>query len=387
MSKRWSKLGYIIATSALMIASTSFVGCSAKTEAAEVTEVEVEAESSNEISVFGQIETADAEEIYIDFPANVKEVLVEEGEKVTAGQQLILLDYESYKNSIEIAGVEKQLNQVNMQDGLQEIGAISTEINALEKEKALKKSYLEDSNYQIQTLEASLQVKSDKLKKLQEDYIAEQELVEIGASAETKLKEMQLEIDALEVEKQNITKQIQSFKESTQLEVSKLEASIKSKQDEKTQKQSNNTRAESKENLNVQMSDLNIENMNTKLDKSYLSENYIISDLENAIVEEVACEKGSYIGSNGPSYCMKLLDANSIQVVADVPEEFIQQISMDQICQVIPYYDNTQSLEGKVVRIDERAIKEDGEVIVKVYIELTEQVQEIKPGLSVDVIF
>lgn len=387
MSKRWSKIGLLLVASTILIVSTTLVGCGSQDATGEVIEAESENENSDEISVFGKVEAIDAEEIYIDFPANIKEVLVDEGQSVKAGEQLMLLDYESYKNDIQVATVEKKLNQVNTQDSIQEVGAISTEISALENEKALKKSYLQDSNYQIQTLEAALEVTDAKLKKLQEDYETEQALVEAGASAETKLKEMKLEIDALEVEKQNTTKQIQSFKESTQLEVTRLEANIKSKQDEKTQKQNTNTRAQSKESLSTQKSDLNIENMNTKLDKSYLKENYIVSDLEHAIVDEIACEKGSYIGNNGPSYCMKLLDANSIQIVADVPEEFIQQVNVDQSCQVVPYYNNTLSLEGKVVRIDNRAIKEDGEVIVKVYIELTDKNAEIKPGLSVDVIF
>ena len=387
MSKKWNKIGLLLVVSTTLIMSATLVGCGSQEITGEVIEAESENENSDEISVFGKVEAIDAEEIYIDFPANIKEVLVEEGQSVKQGQQLMLLDYESYKNNIQIATVEKKLNQVNTQDSVQEVGAISTEISALESEKALKKSYLQDSNYQIQTLEAALEVTDAKLKKLKEDYEAEQALVEAGASAETKLKEMKLEIDALEVEKQNTTKQIQSFKESTQLEVARLEANIKSKQDEKTQKQNTNTRAQSKESLSTQKSDLNIENMNTKLDKSYLKENYIVSDLEHAIIDEIACEKGSYIGNNGPSYCMKLLDANSIQIVADVPEEFIQQINVDQSCQVVPYYNNTLSLEGKVVRIDNRAIKEDGEVIVKVYIELTDKNAEIKPGLSVDVIF
>lgn len=391
MSKRWHKIesyiGKVVLMGTVLIGAMSCIGCGSEASAEEVTEIEAPSEESNEISVFGKVEALDAQEIYIDFPAHVKEVLVEEGQSVTAGEELMLLDYESYKNTITVATTEKELNKVTTQDSVQQFSAISTEINSLKEDKALKQTYLQDSNYQIQTLEQSLKVMEDKLKKYQEDYETEKALVEAGVSAETKLKELKLQMDALEVEKQNISKQLQSFKETTKLQITQLEANIKAKEDEKAQKQATNSRAQNKETLSAQISDLNIQNMNIKLDKTYLKDNYLVSDLENAIVDEIICEKGSYIGENGASYCMKLLDANSIQIIADVPEEFIKQIQLEQTCSIIPYYDNTLSLEGKVVRIDERAVKEDGEVIIKVYIELVSQPDKMIPGLSVDVIF
>ncbi len=383
-------IGFSVICGMLLISSMAFMGCTSQEAAQEMTEVEsVEGteEDSGEISVFGKVEALDAEEIYIDFPANVTEVLVEEGQSVKAGDKLMMLDYESYKNTIQVATVEKELNKVNTQDNEQQVGAISSEINSLQEEKNLKQSYLQESNYQIQTLEQSLKVIEDKLDKYKNDYEVEKTLVEAGASAEENLKNLKLQIDSLEMEKQNTSKQLQSFKESTKLQIAQLDAGIKAKEDERTQKQATNSRVQNKQKLTAQISDLNIHNMNTKLDKTYLQENYIISDLENAIVDEIKSEKGSYIGQNGASYCMKLLDANSIQVIADVPEEFIQQITVGQICSVVPYYNNMLNLEGKVVRIDKRAVKEDGEVVVKVYVELTSKTDEVMPGLSVDVIF
>ncbi|MBP3887425.1 MAG: HlyD family efflux transporter periplasmic adaptor subunit [Cellulosilyticum sp.] len=383
-----SFIGFGAICGMLLVGNITFTGCASQAAEQEVTEsVEIVEEESSEISVFGKVEALDAQEIYIDFPASVTEVFVEEGQSVKAGDQLMQLDYEPYKNTIEVAAVEKELNKINTQDSVQQVNAISSEINSLQEEKSLKQSYLQESNYQIQTLEQSLKVIEDKLEKYKNDYETEKTLVEAGASAEDNLKNLQLQIDGLEVEKQNTAKQLQNFKESTKLQITQLDAGIKAKEDERTQKQATNSRAQNKQILSSQISDLNIQNMNTKLNKTYLQENCIVSDLENAIVDEIKCEKGSYIGQNGASYCMKLLDTNSIQIIADVPEEFISQITVGQTCNVVPYYNNMLNLEGKVVRIDKRAIKEDGEVIVKVYVELSSKTDEIMPGLSVDVIF
>ena len=368
------------------IMSISCVGCGSATAANEASEVE-ETEETTEISVFGKAEAIDAEEIYIDFPARVVDVLVEEGQEINKGDKLMTLDYEEYKNNIASTKIKKALDSVNTQDSVQEISAINDQIASMQKEKSVKQSYLQDNNYQIQTLNNALKVLEDKIQKAQEDLKSEKELLEAGASTEDAVKSMQLGIDALINEKESTQKQLQSFKELTAIEIEKLNASIQGKRDEMVQKQDTNSRAASKEHLSAQMSDISIENMNAKLNKSYIKANDIVADLDHGIIEEISCEKGSFVGSNGPTYCMKLLDKDSIQIAADVPEEFISQITVGQSCKVVPYYDNTQSLEGKVVRIESRAVKQDGEVIVKVYVELTDPSILIMPGLSVDVIF
>lgn len=368
------------------IMSISCVGCGSATAANEASEVE-ETEETTEISVFGKAEAIDAEEIYIDFPARVVDVLVEEGQEINKGDKLMTLDYEEYKNNIASTKIKKALDSVNTQDSVQEISAINDQIASMQKEKSVKQSYLQDNNYQIQTLNNALKVLEDKIQKAQEDLKSEKELLEAGASTEDAVKSMQLGIDALINEKESTQKQLQSFKELTAIEIEKLNASIQEKRDEMVQKQDTNSRAASKEHLSAQMSDISIENMNAKLNKSYIKANDIVADLDHGIIEEISCEKGSFVGSNGPTYCMKLLDKDSIQIAADVPEEFISQITVGQSCKVVPYYDNTQSLEGKVVRIESRAVKQDGEVIVKVYVELTDPSILIMPGLSVDVIF
>lgn len=383
MKNIWNTMSIAILVA---IMSLSCSGCGNAVTASENSEIE-EAEQGAEISAFGKAEAIDAEEIYIDFPARVVEVLVEEGQEIGQGDKLMVLDYEEYKNTIASAKVKKVLDGVSTQDSIQQISAINDEISSLQKQKDIKQSYLQESNYQIQTLKNELQVLEDKIQKAQEDLKAEQALLEAGASTEDAVKNMMLAIDALENEKKNTEKQLQSFKETTAIEIEKLNANIEAKKDEMTQKQGNNSRAASKENLSAQISDINIANMNAKLNKTYISGNDVIVDLEHAIVEEISCEKGSFVGSNGPTYCMKLLDKDSIQIVADVPEEFIQQISVGQSCTVIPYYDNTQNLEGKVTNIEKRAIKQDGEVIVKVYIKLVDASLFVLPGLSVDVIF
>lgn len=384
MRNIWNAIGMAML---VMTVGMTCIGCGSEAVAEEITEVEQESEESTEISAFGKAKAIDGEEIYIDFPARVVDVLVEEGQKINKGDTLMTLDYEEYKNSIESAKVKKQLDLVTTKDSVQEVAAINDQIASMQKQKEIKQSFLEESNYQIQTLQDSLKVLEDKIEKAKEDYEAEKALLEAGASTEDAVKNRKLNIDGLENEKKNTQKQIQSFKDNTKIEIEQLNTNIQGKRNELVQKQDTNSRAASKEVLSGQMSDLNIENMDAKLNKTYMKENDVICDLEHAIVEEISCEKGSYVGSNGPTYCMKLLDEDSIQIVADVPEEFINQVAIGDSCKVVPYYDNTLSLDGKVVRMDNRAVKEDGEVIVKVYVELVDSSQVIMPGLSVDVVF
>lgn len=384
MKNKWmiKKLGVFFALT--MVVSLS--GCSQEEGAAPVATLET-AEEDGEINVFGKIEATDKEEVYINFPASVKDVLVEEGQTVKKGETLLILDYENYKNEIKVEEKQKALNALSVEDGNQEISALQVAVSTLEEEKRLKEGYLDDSGYQLESLKKSLEVIETQIKDLKEDYEAEQELLEVGASTSKAVQNIAVKIDGMEDEKIQLEKQIKNFKESTQLEVEQLSAQIASKQDEITQKQGGNSRVENKQSLNNQISELTIANMNQKLDQTYLEGDKVISDLDEAIVDEIVCEKGSYLGDNGASYCLSLLDSKSIQVVADVPEEFISEIKMGQSCQIKPYYDNTKTLTGKVVRIEERAIEQDGEIVVKVYIDLVNHKEPLKPGFSVDVFF
>lgn len=300
MRSIWNAIG--MAMLVMMTVGMTCTGCGSEAVAEEVVQVEEESQESTEISAFGKAQAIDGEEIYIDFPARVVDVLVEEGQKINKGEVLMTLDYEEYKNSIESAKVKKQLDIVSTKDSVQEVAAINDQISSMQKQKEIKQSFLEDSNYQIQTLQDSLKVLEDKIKKAEDDYETEKTLLEAGASSEDAVKNRELAINDLKNEKKNTEKQIQSFKDNTKIEIEQLNTNIQGKRNELVQKQDTNSRAASKEVLSGQISDINIENMAAKLNKTYMKENDVVSDLEHAIVEEISCERGSYVGSNEPTY-------------------------------------------------------------------------------------
>lgn len=170
-----------------------------------------------------------------------------------------------------------------------------------------------------------------------------------------------------------------------ELEIDGINTAISAKEISIQEGIARNQRVEDRQAILREMTALSIKDMQDKLERPYIKEGQVILDIDEGIIQEIACEKYSYIGSNGPSYIISILDTSSIEVVADLPEEFIKDVKVGNKCRVIPYYDSLMTLESEVTRIEDQAIKEDGEVLVKVHIALTDKDVQLKPGLSVDV--
>ncbi|MCD5405928.1 MAG: biotin/lipoyl-binding protein, partial [Desulfotomaculum sp.] len=66
----------------------------------------------DKISFIGDLEASEIEIVSSKIPARVKSVLVENGDSVSAGQELVILDSEDYERAVENA--EVQLQRANL---------------------------------------------------------------------------------------------------------------------------------------------------------------------------------------------------------------------------------------------------------------------------------
>ena len=377
---KWVKLCIVL------LGIATIVGCGAN-ETVEETTAEITEVTKETIEVFGKIEAPEVQEIHIDFPAIVEEVLVEEGQSVKKGDVLLKLDYSQYLSEIGKIKKQEELTLTELESGKGQIAGLQAEVKSLEEEKALKSSYLSGNDYQLQTLNEKLQLIESQLELQEAQYKQGQELLKVGGISQNEVDQMELAINNLTNQKNELEDKISSYKEGLNLEISKLDASLKSVTSNMHQLQEQNNSITSKQDLTTQINLMTIEEMEDKLNYPYIKENNIVLDIDNGIIQNINCKKYSRVGTSGTTYLLSIMDASKIEVVADVPEEFMSTIQEGMSCMVVPYYDSTQSFAGKVVRIDEKAVKEDGEVLVKVHIEVEKQDDMFKPGLSVDVSF
>ena len=88
-----------------------------------------------------------------------------------------------------------------------------------------------------------------------------------------------------------------------------------------------------------------------------------------------------------PQKVLEIIDANTVVVRAEVPEEFVIHIKEGDKAEIIPKADKTKKIIGTVTQISKVAIEKDGERIVKVEVKPDDKEGLLKPGYSADVQF
>ena len=74
-------------------------GCSKEVKADAKMEEQV-VKADMKVEAWGEVEGTIIKEIYVDFPATVEAIKVKEGQIVKKGEELVLLNYEPYKQTI-----------------------------------------------------------------------------------------------------------------------------------------------------------------------------------------------------------------------------------------------------------------------------------------------
>lgn len=369
----------------ILCLAATLAGCSGKA-AKETSTEEVETQEVSEtssIDVFGEVKVERAREIIIDFPATVAKIHIKDDQKAKKGDPLIALDFNEYEMNIvkkqnEIALYEGQIKnlQQNMNPG-------SAEVSRLQKELNVKQGYL-NSDPDIQALQRSLELVNTEILTAKKEYEVSKELFDIGSISPKELEDAKQKLSLKEKEKKDLQASMEKIKTNREIEVAGLAAALKSSQAQLSntdiQKATSILELESK--LETAKIDLNL--MQDKLNKSYIKDQAIIADTDNIIIYDLNCSEGSVIGK-GEAPVMRLMDENTLFVSVDIPEEFISQVATGSKADIVPYADKGQAIQGKVIRLADRAIKQNGETIIKADIAVEGDKGILKPGLTVDV--
>ena len=128
--------------------------------------------------------------------------------------------------------------------------------------------------------------------------------------------------------------------------------------------------------------------MTAKTSKDYIKGNKIVSNIKNGIVQNIAVTDGSHLGIQGaPTKVLQIIDADSLTVCAEVDEEFIDSIKINEPVRIVLASSPDASLSGKVVQVPDAAVEKDGRWIVKVQVKPNDPQHLLKPGYTADVYF
>ena len=359
-------------------------GCSKEVKADAKMEEQV-VKADMKVEAWGEVEGTIIKEIYVDFPATVEAIKVKEGQIVKKGEELVLLNYEPYKQSILMKYKEATLESITAEAKLTEATGQVKNITALNEELSLLEERLTDGqDSEILSIESELTTIRQQLEDLEEDYKVQTALLEVGGSSskiikgiETQKTTLQTQIDTLEAKKSTLVK------EKT-LELEKLKAEIANAKDGLSTTEKGNNAMVQTSALKDEIGNLEISMMRDKFQKSYIKDNAIITDIESAIISKINVVEGSRVGEQSGSV-LRLIDQNSLKITAHVPEEFIKSVAIGSEVEIVPYADKTISLPGKVTAIAGEAVKENGETVINIEVTPDEVSPYLQAGYGVDV--
>lgn len=111
--------------------------------------------------------------------------------------------------------------------------------------------------------------------------------------------------------------------------------------------------------------------------------NRLICPFRYAVVAEVSRRPGAELEAG--DLLMVLHDTESLIVEADLPEEFVRDISIGSPSEITPVADPERSYSGTVIEIAGLAVLENGENVVKTRISLKNRDGFLREGFNVDV--
>lgn len=320
----------------LIMSSLAIGGCgqAAKTPPEQQTADEQISPQTEQINAWGEVTYSDGYLINVDFPATVLSIAVKAGDEVQQGDVLATLDTAAYQNTI--AKIKAQLSA---------------------GEAALD-GVVQDTAY----LEAQIAQAQRDLTTAQEQVDKNQVLYEAGGLSKTAYDQVVQQRDGA----------------ATQLAVyqAQLKQLERTNQSGKTQQESSNEAL--RQELAIYQGKLD--------NKPYLSDDQLICPLPRAIVSDINVQNGALLGESGIQV-MRLIDADSIYISAEVEEEFIRYIHLDTPVTIVPTSDPDKVYTGHILTIPAAAELKDGDRIIKVRIAADDPDHELKPGYTVDVYF
>lgn len=126
-----------------------------------------------------------------------------------------------------------------------------------------------------------------------------------------------------------------------------------------------------------------LKSLQEKLNKSYMKENNIISEMENGVVYDIGYQSGDMVSTG--KKVLSIMDLDDILISANVAEEFIKDVKPGAEVAILPLADNTKTYTGKVQKIADMAIKENGQTFIPVEISIENKDGFLLPNFNVDV--
>lgn len=335
--------------------------------------IEPEINQTKEINAWGEVTYTRIEDISIDFPAMVTDLLVKEGDRVALNQPLVTLDLTEYNGILEKLQQQLTVNEAALPAVAQATAALEADI--VQSQNEITRKTTEYNNGTGPDLQLA-QVQLDAAKRNLSNYEA---LYNAGGVSKEALNQC---IDALKQAEETFQKTKSALKD----EIDQRNIALQSKKEQLAQIKLGNTMNVTKQKGGISAAQIDLNTMTAKAARSYIKGNQIVSDIENGIVQNIRVSNAVHLGAqNMPTQVLQVIDADSMVVIAEVEEDFIGSVTLGKTVRLVPTADTKLSLTGTITQIPAIAVEKNGKRIVRVQVKPEDPNHFLKPGYTVDV--
>jgi HlyD family secretion protein len=358
-------------------------------KARSLEEVSLETEEPEGIVAWGEVKYEKVYDINIDFPCQVTDIKVKEGERVSLGQELVTLDLSEYTVMMDKLREQLRAGEAGLKTTRQDTAALSADIAQIRKDIKTKTEELnKGTSVDLEILQRSLVLAKKELENAKKDVRDQQELYEAGSISEDILEQYRDILDQREKAVADIESNIRKTRDALKSELDQLDILLKSKQSQLEQTENSNSANTEIQDSGVETARIDLKALQRKSAKDYLDNGSIVSCVKNGIVQNIGVVNGTMLGAQSmPTRVLQLIDADTIMVSAEVDEEFIKDVALGGTANIVPASDSSLSIPGVVTHISNMAVEKDGKRIVKVEVKPQDPEGELKPGYSADVYF
>ncbi|VEP14961.1 RND family efflux transporter, MFP subunit [Hyella patelloides LEGE 07179] len=385
-------IGLITGGLILIGASTTYVITqrnNSQTQIEELTETVVQENLAVRIRASGRVEPIKNVNVSPKNPGRLIRLLVEQGDLVSQGQTLAIM--ENTEVAAQKAEAEAQLqqaiasleqNQVTIQGNTNQAQARFAQAKAqLQAIKARIPKEISQAEAQLQSAQSRLNLTAERIKR-------NRYLLERGAISQDEFDEAVNENSNAQANLKEIEERLVQLKTTESPEIAQLEAQVTEAQIDLQQKQnsSQNEIAAFKAQVTAAQASLQ------QIEIQY-SDTVVTAPFDGTVTQRYAVE-GSFVTPTTSASTSASASATSIvalaqglEIIAKVPEVDISQLREGQKVEIVADAYSEEVFEGEVKRIAPEAIVEDNVTSFEVRISLVTGEDKLRSKMNVDVTF
>lgn len=359
------------------------VGCnSTKEEAVNTVEEEVTLPKQS-IEADGEVSIPVCTDINLGFNATITEVKVKDGQVVHKGDILLTFDHQEYLDKIE-----EQVQQINIKKAELEklkktINPLAIEVNGMKSEYNVVQGYINNGNNpEVSILESKIKVIDQKLQTANNDYKLKLELYNAGGEANSEVDKIEQNIKELEEERKTVLVEMDKIKENNRLQAEKLKSQINSVAAQISNEDEEIAASVNVLNEEIKYCEMQLNALKERLNKAYIKNNTLIATADNMVIYDINAMNGAQV--SGEQSLMKGMDTNRLIVSLDVPIEDINSVKPGTKVSIKSYADKSVEILGEVAEISNRVTEVDGDKVVKVEVEVTQNKEQLRIGEEVE---